>query len=249
MPEIVIAEFMDEAAVADLASAFETLYDPGPGRSPGRARGRGAPGQGARRAQPDAGARRPPRRGAAPRGRGPARRRARQHRPRGPAASVGIAVRPAVGANELSVAEYVITAALVLLRGCWGGDRGGDRRRLAARAAERPRAFRQDHGPGRPGVRSAGRSPSGRRHSACTSPPSTLICRATIRPGAKSAVTRPWRRCWARPMSVSLHVPLSDGTRHLVSTAVLDGMKRGAVLINAARRRRRRRAGPGPSTA
>ena len=63
---------------------------------------------------------------------GPAGRGARQHRRGRPATARGIEVIPATGANAESVAEYVITAALMLLRGAYFSTARGRSGHLAA---------------------------------------------------------------------------------------------------------------------
>ncbi len=77
-------------------------------------------GRGADRAQPHAGRCGADRRGPAPRRGRPARRRPRQYRSRRVRRARGIEVIPATGANALAVAEYVIAAAMLLLRGVVG---------------------------------------------------------------------------------------------------------------------------------
>ncbi len=41
--------------------------------------------------------------------------------------------------------------------------------------------------------------------------------------------------CWRPPTFVSLHCPLTPGTRHLIDAAALDRMRPGAMLINTSR--------------
>ena len=99
----------------------------------------------------------------------PSRRRAGQHRRAGCEAR-GMQVIPATGANALSVAEYVVTSALVLLRGAYMRHAGGGRRAMAAqRAVVGPRGRRQDAGPDRlrldrPAHRQAGAWPGHAGH-------------------------------------------------------------------------------------
>ena len=119
MPEIVISEFMDEAAIHASFAGRDVLYDPKLVDDSARLTA----------AVRDARAlivrNRTQVRGALLesathlRGGRAARRRARQHRRTRPAKRVASrCIRPP-GANDLSVAEYVITAALVLLRKAW----------------------------------------------------------------------------------------------------------------------------------
>jgi len=148
----------------------------------------------------------------------------------------GIRVIPAAGANAESVAEYVVAAALVLLRGsCFS---------TAAVAAGRwPRA-----------ALSQGREALGKTMGIVGF---GSIGRVTARKAAALGMRvvghdpqlrdadAAWRECDARPMPldallaesdvVSLHLPLTPGTRGLMDAARLARMKRDAVLVNTAR--------------
>lgn len=147
----------------------------------------------------------------------------------------GIAVCPATGANADTVAEYVIAGVFMLMRGAYhasaavaagtwprtdliGRDVAGKTLGLVgfgatARAAARRAgalglrvvAFDPQLGPEDPVWRDLG---AGRREL------TDLLGEADI---------------------VSLHVPLTAGTRHLVDARAIGRMKPGAVLINPAR--------------
>jgi len=145
----------------------------------------------------------------------------------------GIAVYPATGANDLAVAEYVITAALALLRGAW----------LSSRAVASGAWPRQDL---------IGRELSGRIMG-------LVGYGAIARQVAKRAEALGMRcmgfdpylpqadAAWGETKSctldellagadvISLHTPLTPDTRHMIDAAALAGVKPGAVLINAAR--------------
>lgn len=145
----------------------------------------------------------------------------------------GVAVRPATGANTLSVAEYVITTALVLLRGAYasnaamiagdwprnaliGGEASGRVMGLVgyggiARAvADRARALGMTIAAFDPYL--SENDPAWQGVQRCTLP--DLLALADV---------------------VSLHVPLTDATRDLIGAEAIAGMKPGAVLINTAR--------------
>jgi (S)-sulfolactate dehydrogenase len=145
----------------------------------------------------------------------------------------GIAVYPANGANDLSVAEYVVTAALVLLRGAWlstgdmiagkwprqklmGAELSGKTLGLvgygaiARQVAERAAAL---------GVVCVGHDPF--------LPPDAPAW-GTTQPLALDELL-------ARADVVSLHVPLTPATHHLIDGRAIARMRKGGLLINAAR--------------
>jgi (S)-sulfolactate dehydrogenase len=146
-----------------------------------------------------------------------------------------IAVYPATGANDLSVAEYVITAALMLLRRAWfASDR--------VAAGQWPRNDLM------------GREMSGKTLGLIGF---GAIARETARRAAHLGMTviaydpfvpagaPVWEQEGVRPATlhdllaaadvVSLHVPLTDATRNLMDAAALATMKPDAIVINAAR--------------
>jgi (S)-sulfolactate dehydrogenase len=145
----------------------------------------------------------------------------------------GIAVYPANGANDLSVAEYVITAALMLLRRAWFASA-----RVAA--GEWPR------------TELMGRELAGKRLGLVGY---GAIARVTGRMardlGMSVAAYDPllpadhaaWAHAIRQPLTellkdsdvVSLHVPLTDATRNMLDARAIATMRRGAILVNAAR--------------
>lgn len=144
-----------------------------------------------------------------------------------------VAVRPAIGANADSVAEYVIAAALCLVRGVFlstdsvvagnwprvaltgleiqGRVMGlvgfGD---IAQRVAHRARAL---------GMSVVAHDPFLAPDDAAWS----MASNATLE-GVLAAAD-----------VVSLHVPLTDDTRELISRSALDSMSETAVLVNTSR--------------
>ncbi len=141
-----------------------------------------------------------------------------------------IAVFPATGANALSVAEYVITTAAMLLRGAYD-------LRAPMEAGDWPR------GPAGQGREMAGR---------------TLglvgfgeIARVTARLGAAMGMSclasDPYADVFPGAMEgtqeevltqsdvITLHIPLTDETRGMIDAKVIAAMRPGAILINAAR--------------
>jgi (S)-sulfolactate dehydrogenase len=145
----------------------------------------------------------------------------------------GIAVCPATGANDVAVAEWAITAMLVLLRGAWS-------------------ATPQVIAGGWPRMSTIGREVSGKTLG--------LVGLGGIaRETATRAAALGLRLCAADPLLpadhpawqladrvtldelvsrsdvISLHVPLTAETRGLFDAARIGAMRRGAVLLNAAR--------------
>ncbi|MDB2407552.1 hydroxyacid dehydrogenase [Jannaschia sp.] len=142
----------------------------------------------------------------------------------------GIAVFPAIGANTLSVAEYVVTTAAMLLRGAYA-------LRPAMEAGDWPRA---QAGQGREiagktlgliGYGEIARA-TGRLGRAMGMEVMAADPFAADFEGARGASLA---EVLGQADVVSLHVPLTDGTRHLIDAAALAAMKPGTILVNAAR--------------
>lgn len=151
-------------------------------------------------------------------------------------AARGIEVIPATGANAESVAEYVITAALMLLRGAYFSTR-------AVEAGTWPRQ-----------MLSQGREAAGKvlgivglgnigRLTALKA--AALGMRIVAYDPQVSARDGVWAEVGTRPREleqllgesdvVSLHLPLTPATRNLLDRERLALMKRDAVLVNTAR--------------
>lgn len=232
MPEIVITEFMDENAVASLAARHETLYDPtlvddaprlaslvGAARAlivRNRTQVRGALLDAAKQVEVVG------RLGVGLDNIDVAACKAR-----------AISVIPASGANDLSVAEWVITTAMMLLRGAYfatpdviAGDWPRNRlmgRELSGRVM------------GLVGFGAIAREVATRARGlgmdviaydpflADSDPAWSLARRHGLEPLLREADV------------VSLHVPLTDDTRNLIDALRLKRMRKDAVLLNAAR--------------
>ena len=141
-----------------------------------------------------------------------------------------VSVHPATGANAASVAEYVIAAIMVLVRGAFasngamlagewprgalgrGGEVGGRTLGLvgygtiAREVATRARAL---------GMAVIAHDP----HAAPDDGTEAIALDALL----------------GRADAVSLHVPLTDATRAMIGPDALAGMKPGAVLVNTSR--------------
>ena len=148
-------------------------------------------------------------------------------------AARGIAVRPATGANDLSVAEYVITAALMLLRRAWlSSDRviAGDWPRMAMIGRELAGKRL-----GLVGYGAIARLTAARAASLGM----TIAAYDPFLPAADPAWAGVERLSLAALLAtsdvVSLHTPLTPETRRMIDGAAIAAMKPGAILINAAR--------------
>jgi (S)-sulfolactate dehydrogenase len=232
MADIVISEFMDEGAIAEILGGYDVLYDPKLVDAPERL----AAALGDARALV-------------------VRNRTQVTRPLLEAApklkAVGrlgvgldnidvaackarsVAVFPATGANDVAVAEYVIAAALILVRsafsasdavaqGSWprnaliGGELFGRTLGLvgfgaiARQTAARARAL---------GMRIAAHDP----HLPADDPNWAGAARVGM------------AELLATADVLSLHVPLTPETRRMIDAAALARMKPSAVVVNAAR--------------
>ena len=147
--------------------------------------------------------------------------------------ALGVEVIPAIGANTLSVAEYVVANALVLLRGAYQAN-------ARMLAGDWPRAD------------CSGREAAGRQLGligfGANGQETAWLARALgMQIMAFDPMLPPEHPAWqgARAASldevmeqadvISLHVPLTDRTRHMINADRLAQMKTGAIVINAAR--------------
>ena len=145
----------------------------------------------------------------------------------------GIDVIPATGANDLSVAEYVITAAQALLRGAYlstdaviagewprqaliGGELAGKTMGLIGFGAiARQVAVR---------ALGLGMEVIAYDPNLLADDPAWQFARNVSLDGIADLAD-----------VVSLHVPLNENTRHMIDVSFLKAMRSNAVLINAAR--------------
>lgn len=145
----------------------------------------------------------------------------------------GIEVCPASGANDLSVAEYVVTAAMVLRRGAWVStdaviSGAWPRNRLIGRELSGATL-------GLVGFGAIARETAARAAALGVS----VIAYDPYLPaddprwnGVKNAS---FGEVLENADIVSLHTPLTDETRHLIGEDAFRVMKSDAVLVNAAR--------------
>lgn len=146
----------------------------------------------------------------------------------------GIRVCPATGANDAAVSEWVITSALVLLRGayhqqpamlaglwprsgCMGQEAAGKVLGLVGFGAIARDTCRRAQGLGM---------------TVCAYDPyvpaDNQAWREAVRKDSLDALLE-------AADAVSLHVPLTGETRHLIDRRALGRMRPGAILLNAAR--------------
>lgn len=232
MPDVVITEFMDEAAVAKLVARFDTLYAPKLVDNPAALAAAVATARALivrNRTQV---------RGALLEGAGALTVVGRlgvglDNIDLPACAARGVEVIPAVGANNASVAEYVITAALVLLRGAW--LRSAD---VVAGAWPRQSMMGAEVGGKTLGLVGYGgiARETARRAAALGM---RVVAYDPFLPSGDpdwaGAEPLGLDQVFAQADVLSLHVPLTDDTRHIVDAIRLALMKPGAIVINAAR--------------
>ena len=144
-----------------------------------------------------------------------------------------IAVHPATGANTLPVAEYVITASLMLLRGAFvarGAMIAGDWPRSALIGGETSGRVM-----GLLGFGAIARAVADRARSLGM----TILAHdpflAADDPAWQHAQTCSLKALLAQADVLSLHVPITATTRNLIDAEALARMKPSAIVINTAR--------------
>lgn len=232
MPEIVICEFMDEAVAAELLESFDMLYDPSlvddrTALLASLADARAIIVRNRTRVDAELLDRAPHLEAIGRLGVGLDNIDLEQCKAR------NVSVYPATGANDLAVAEYVISAALLLLRGVWEA-------RDEVIAGKWPRST------------SMGREASGKRlgligFGSIARQVSNRALALGMRVSAYDPYLPQDDSAWADIESVSLHsiaessdvvsvhVPLTDETHNLIGADFIGSMKHNAILINTAR--------------
>ncbi len=145
----------------------------------------------------------------------------------------GIAVCPATGANDVAVAEWAITAMLVLLRGAWSATP-----QVIAGAWPRMSTIGREASGKTLGL--VGLGGIARETATRAAALGLRICAAdpllpADHPAWKLAERVTLDELVQRSDVVSLHVPLTDETRGLFDAARIAAMRRGSILLNAAR--------------
>lgn len=146
--------------------------------------------------------------------------------------TVQVEVYPAQGANTLSVVECVVTTAAVLLRGAYD-----IRREMQARTWPRGPAGQVREISyktlGLIGFGAITRVTAGLVHAFGMA---VVACEPFLvhdDPAWEGAVPIPLESLIKQADAISLHVPLTDDTRHLFNAETMAAMMPGAVLINA----------------
>jgi (S)-sulfolactate dehydrogenase len=232
MPEIVISEFMDEAAIRTVLAGRDVLYDPKLVDNPaalhaalGEARAlivrnrtqvRGALLEAAPKLEAVG------RLGVGLDNIDLAACKARD-----------IAVFPATGANDVSVAEYVVTAMLVLLRRAWFATPEV----VAGRWPRMTTIGREVSGKtlGLIGLGGIARETAVRARALGMTIVAFDPLLPTDHPAWQLARAVDFETLLAQSDVVSLHVPLTPATRNMIGAAQLAALRPGSVLINAAR--------------
>ena len=148
----------------------------------------------------------------------------------------GMRVIPASGANALSVAEYVVGTAMVLLRSAYASS-------AAVAAGQWPRpALSQGREIAGKTLGLVGFGSIGRLTAKLAQ---GLGMRVVAHDPVVPAADPVWAATGVAPASldellaqsdvVSLHIPLTPATRNLINAARVARMKKGAVLVNSAR--------------
>ena len=230
--EVVVCEFMDEAAVSRIAERHETLHDPGLVDRPDDL-ARAIAGARAllvrNRTRIDAGLL-----AAAPSlscvgrlGVGLDNIDLDACRAR------GVAVYPATGANDVAVAEHVVAMTLVLLRGAYGATADvvagrWPREALIGREAAGKRL-------GLVGFGAIARQVAARARALGLAVAASDPLLAEGDPAWAGAERLDLRALLTASDVVSLHVPLTDATHAMIGAEALALMRPDAVLINTAR--------------
>jgi (S)-sulfolactate dehydrogenase len=235
MAEVVISETMEPQAVSDLSQRYDTLYDPALVEDRAALEGAVADARALivrNRTRVDDALLE-----AAPRLRAVGRLGVGLDNIDVPACrDRGIAVHPATGANAVAVAEYVVAAILLLRRRCFAAT-------AEVAAGDWPRARYQggDEVDGATlalvGFGDIGRAVARRAqalgmtviaHDPALAPDDPAWADAGVRPRALADLLR-------EADALSLHVPKTPQTHHLIDAAALARLPAHAVLVNTAR--------------
>lgn len=147
--------------------------------------------------------------------------------------SRNVVVCPATGANDVAVAEYAVTAALILLRGVWSASDHmvtGQWPRTDLMGRE---AFGKHFG--LIGFGSIARQVAARAKSLGMTVSAFDPYLPDDHPAWSDTRSATLDEIAESCDVISLHVPLTEETRHLVSAEFIRRMRKSAILINTAR--------------
>ena len=148
-------------------------------------------------------------------------------------AAANVTVCPATGANAVSVAEYVLTTAMILVRGAYGATHrviDGEWPRFDLVGRE---IFEKSLGI--VGLGSIGQTVAEKAKALGLSVRAYDPLLADDDPAWNGIKRMQLDELAATSDILTLHVPLIDATRNLVDAAFIGRMKAGAILINTAR--------------
>lgn len=145
----------------------------------------------------------------------------------------GIAVYPATGANDVSVAEYVITAMLVLLRKAWFANAEV----IAGKWPRMTTIGREVHGKtlGLVGLGGIARETATRARALGMNVSAFDPLLPRDHAAWQLATSVSFEQLLERSDVISLHVPLTDSTKRMIGASQIAAMRKGSVIINAAR--------------
>ena len=145
----------------------------------------------------------------------------------------GITVYPASGANDVAVAEYVMSAAFVLLRNVWFAQE----RMLAGEWPRTETIGREVFGKrmGLVGFGAIARQVAGRAKALGMQVAAFDPHLADDDPAWRDVERQTFEALLQSSDVVSVHVPLTQQTKHLLDRAAIARMRTGSVLINTAR--------------
>ena len=151
----------------------------------------------------------------------------------GACAARDVTVCPAIGANAASVAEYVLTSALLLLRPAYDLNA-----RMLAGAWPRADAVGAELGGrtlGLIGFGNIARVTAAKAQALGMNVIAHDPLVPTDDPAWGTVKFTPFETVIATADVISLHIPLTDATRHLIDANAIAAMKPEAILINTAR--------------
>ncbi len=145
----------------------------------------------------------------------------------------GVKVCPARGANDLSVAEYVITSVLTLLRGAWFSTE-----RMINGEWPRTEMIGNEASAKQIGLVGFGSNARETARHAKALGMNVAACDPYLPaddPAWEFAKSVDLKSLLRDSDVISMHTPLTKETRHLVDAKMIASMKSGAILINVSR--------------